>query len=166
VNFWHPKNPLWILMTMKDNKIAWCIKQKKGITLIEQKPHLSDAYLKEAENTLDQMIKLKGKWQVILAYYACYNVLYAILQKIGIKTEIHDCSIEMMKHIPGFSLDSYNFLTKLKKKRINCQYYLENEELTENELKKITTFILNAKAILNFLNSEQINQLRAFLKHG
>jgi hypothetical protein len=70
----------------------------------------------------------------------------------------------MMKHIPGFSLDSYNFLTKLKKKRINCQYYLGNEELTEDELKKITTFILNAKAILNFLNSEQINQLRTFLK--
>jgi hypothetical protein len=75
------------------NKLNWCLKQKRGIKLIELKPHLSISYLKEAEETLENVFSTKGKWKIITAYYACYNAFYSILMKCGIQCEIHDCNL-------------------------------------------------------------------------
>lgn len=60
---------------MNEDKLKWCIKQNKGISLIELKPHLSNSYMKEADDTLENVFRAKGKWKVITAYYACYNAL-------------------------------------------------------------------------------------------
>jgi len=78
------------------NRIKWCSEQKKGIKLIEIKPHLSESYLQEADETLENVFSASGKWKVITAYYACYSALYSILMKTGIKCEIHDCALELM----------------------------------------------------------------------
>ena len=75
---------------MNKGKIKWCLKQKKGISLIELKPHLSEAYVKEADETLENVFATTGKWKVITAYYACYNSVYALLMKAGINCEIND----------------------------------------------------------------------------
>ena len=52
--------------------------------------------------------------------------------KWGIKSEIHDCSIELMD-LFGFSEEEKNFLIELKNKRINCQYYLKEDNINEVE---------------------------------
>jgi uncharacterized protein (UPF0332 family) len=36
-------------------------------------------------------------WIATTAYYARYFALYALLMKIGIKSEIHDCSIAIAR---------------------------------------------------------------------
>jgi len=74
-------------------KLKWCAKQSKGIKLIKINNNLSEAYIKEADETFDNMIRTKGNWKTILAYYSCYNALYSLLIKYGIKSEIHDCTI-------------------------------------------------------------------------
>ena len=67
------------------SKINWCLKQKKGIKLVELKPHLSESYIKESDESLNVCSKLEGKWKLISGYYACYNAFYSLLMKAGIK---------------------------------------------------------------------------------
>ena len=81
---------------MNEDKIKWCCRQNKGIKLEELKPHVSESYMKEADETLENVFSAKGKWKLITAYYACYNALYSLLMKCGIKCEIHECSLELM----------------------------------------------------------------------
>jgi len=147
---------------MQKNKINWCCTQKKGIILTELKPHLSDAYIKEADETLENVFTTTGKWKVITSYYACYNALYAILMNCGIKSEIHDCTIELMKILP-FDTPSIEFMEKLKEDRIQTQYYLKNKEPpTEQHVKQ---FIITCKNIRTNITTPQIEQIRKTLEN-
>lgn len=64
---------------MNKEKLTWCIRQNKGIRLIDLKPHLSKSYMNEADETLENVHPAKGKWKLITAYYACYSALYSIV---------------------------------------------------------------------------------------
>ena len=58
---------------MKKDKIKWCTDQAKGIKLTELKYHLSESYMNEADETFENVISARGKWKIIMAYYACYR---------------------------------------------------------------------------------------------
>ncbi len=139
------------------NKINWCLAQAKGIKLTELKPHLCESYMKEADETLENVFSTTGKWKTITAYYACYNALYALLMKCGIKCEIHDCSIELM-NLFGFDKQEINYIQELKNDRIQTQYYLKNIVL-KDEL-PVKKFILKCKTLLQNLDSETIEKIR------
>ena len=139
-------------------KIEWCLEQKNGIELVEPNDNLCHSYFKEAKETLLQIQGKGSKWDVIMGYYACYHALYAILQKAGIKSEIHDCTIELMSLIKGFTGEDYAFLQSLKKKRINAQYYLIPEILESVALVK--RFLLKCEEIAEKID---INYLRGKL---
>src|SRR3989344_12746 len=83
--------------------ILWCLKQKTGIRKEEPNDQLCKSYLKEANDALVSMnVNIKAglkKWAIITAYYARYNAIYALLKKVGIKSEIHDCSIALMRYL-------------------------------------------------------------------
>ncbi len=146
---------------MVEDKLKWCCKQTKGIRLVELKPHLSESYLNEANESLDVCCKLDGKWKLISGYYACYNAFYSLLMKVGIKCEIHDCSIELME-LFGFQEDDIMFLRKLKADRIQTQYYLKNILLKDENL--IKKFVCKCKEILEGLDSGKIENIRRKLK--
>jgi len=146
---------------MKKDKIKWCQKQAKGIRLIELNPHLSEAYMEEADETLENVFSAKGKWKLITAYYACYNAFYSLLMKCGIRCEIHDCSLELME-LFDFDVSEIEYLKELKENRIQAQYYLKSIEL-EDEI-NVKKLILKCKSLLNDLNSEKIGEIRAKLK--
>lgn len=137
------------IMGQKDNKldgkILWCLQQKQGIGLVEPNDNLSEQYFREAKETLQEISGHGTKWDVIMAYYACYNALYALLMKAGIKCEIHDCTINVMKFIDGFDAADYMFLTKLKDQRIQAQYYLKKEKL-EN-LPEAKKFVMKCQVL-------------------
>jgi len=138
-------------------KIKWCLKQKKGIKIIKPNTNLSNSYLKDADETLENLSTVKRKWKVIIGYYACYNALYSILMKAGIQSEIHECSLELMKFL-DFRDNSVIFLKDLKEKRIKVQYYLK--EIALESEKEVKEFVLECKTILKDLNSEKIEQIR------
>ena len=143
---------------MNENKIKWCLKQRKGIKLVNLKPHLSLSYMKEADETLENMFCVKGKWKLITAYYACYNSLYSLFMQSGIKCEIHDCSLELM-FLFDFDEKDIDFLNNLKEKRIKVQYYLEDLFLEDEN--KVKMFVFKCKTLLNNLNSEKIETIRS-----
>jgi len=143
-------------------KIDWCLKQKKGIKIVEPNDKLSKSYINEALSDLETIEKVNEKWKVITSYYSCYNALYSILMKIGIKCEIHDCTIALMEILEFDPLD-IDFMQSLKEKRINAQYYLESSDLFIDK-KKISDFVIKCKKILSLLNDNKINEIRIKLK--
>ena len=140
------------------SKIEWCLGQKRGIKIIEPNNNLSQQCVKSSEENLDMMRKSIGKWKSITAYYACYEAFYALLQKIGIKCEIHDCTLKLLNLIEGFDDALKNFIIDLKEERIDVQYYLKSPKpLDENQVKD---FVLSCKSKIYSITVDEIAKIR------
>ena len=153
------------------DKLNWCCKQKKGIELIEPNTNLCKEYFEKAENALKAVKSLEGnnEWQISSAYYSMYFSLYAILMKIGIKSEIHICSIELMNTIliSYFSNEDYNLLKKSFKARNDTQYYTDRFVSDEQRIKminKASKIYLKCNEISVNLNPNKIEIIRENLK--
>lgn len=139
------------------DKIKWCKNKKRGIRVTEMNENLAKKYIRKSEDSLKMMNKaISEEWKIVAAYYACYEALYSLLQRIGVKCEIHDCTIEMMKFFP-FEKEETKFLKNLKKKRIGAQYYVSKNVSLEDE-NKIKKFVLKCKEILEKNNFEKIRK--------
>jgi len=147
---------------MRFEKIKWCLNKKKGIRLVEPNDSISNEYLKEAFSDFEMVEKSNLKWKTVTAYYSCYNAVYSILMKIGIKSEIHDCTIALMEVI-GFEEEEISFLNFLKKERVGVQYYLNDSSL-EIDKEKVLGFLNKCKEILIDLNDNKINEIRELLE--
>lgn len=149
--------------TKKMDKLKWCCEQKKGISIIEPNKNLSEEYIKKADESLEAMLINKKGWKIITAYYACYNALYSILMLAGIKSEIHECSIELMNLIDEFKSEDIHFLKGLKKDRIDVQYYLKDRKLEDEDQAK--AFVLKCKQILMSINPDKVrNKIKEAMK--
>src|SRR3989338_290781 len=149
------------------DKLAWCKKQKNGIELIESNSNLSQEYIEKAENALRAVNALEGnkEWQISSAYYAMYFSLYAILMKIGVKCEIHACTIEIMKKTltKYFSNEEINLLQKSLTARIDAQYYTDRDVEDEQRIAMVenaSKFHLKCKEIAIKLTSKEILTVR------
>lgn len=143
--------------------INWCKKQKKGIELVEPNDNLSEAYFSDADDSVSAMEELKGKWKLITAYYACYYAFYAILMKAGIKCEIHDCTLELMRFF-GFDGKQRKFMTNLKKARIDVQYY--RKETLGVDVNLIKSFVVGCKNLCLALDEDKIMEIRDLVKNA
>ncbi len=65
------------------------------------------------------------EWAVSAGYYARYFAVYALLQKIGVKAEIHDCTIALFNYLfhDEISPRLVEELKRAKEERIETQYY-------------------------------------------
>src|SRR3989344_7279411 len=146
------------------DKINWCCLQRDGINLVESNENLAKKYLESAESDFNEMKNSNSlKWKDITAYYSCYNSFYALLQKIGIKCEIHDCTIELLRFLihefGGKMLPmDFEFLKELKKTRVDAQYYLKEPASIDG--KRIINFMLTCKDIYNHISFDEIQKIR------
>ncbi len=138
-------------------KINWCLKQKKGIELVEANDNLSEAYFKDADDSIESMSNTKGMWKTVMAYYACYYALYALLMKVGIKCEIHDCSLALMQFF-DFSEEDKQLLEKMKKERVEVQYYRKEAKVID--IVAIKKFLSNCKQFAKRLDFDKIEGIR------
>ncbi len=153
-----------------DAKITWCCKQKKGIRLIQPNDNLAKEYIQSSEETFIVIQTIKGQsnmWLATTKYYCEYLAAYALLMKLGVKCEIHDCTIELCKLLEKENIMPKDFTKILeydKDLRIDNQYYLKNRkvELNINELRD---FLLNIKDRINSLTLNEINIIREKLKN-
>ncbi len=143
-----------------DGKISWCLQQKNGIELVEPNDNLSTAYLSDADDSLLAMDKITGKWKIVTAYYACYNALYALLMKAGIKCEIHDCTLALMSLLE-FTKEEKVFIQALKKQRIDVQYYLK--PASEIDTTKVKQFVIRCKVLAKLLVEDKVKEVRDHL---
>ena len=145
--------------------IKWCKTQKKGIRLIDPNENLFREYIQTSEETLEVLKSIKGKSKVWLAatkYYFEYFALYALLMRIGIKCEIHECTIAICRLleedgiIPGGYSD---ILEGDKKLRIDNQYYLKNRDVPL-DYSKMVEFVVSIKNIGIKLAEGKIKEFR------
>ncbi len=167
---------------MKEDKdpkshVLWCFKQKRGIKLEGPNDNLCNVYIKKAKSSLNMLESATEKdeidWISTTAYYARYFAFYALLQKCGIKSEIHDCTISLMHFlfVEG-NLIEQHFYTELqlaKELRVDTQYYV-TEEIDLNKLKKDSetarNFVLKMEEVIENLTEEQIKVIREKLSNA
>ncbi len=145
--------------------IKWCMKKKKGIKLIQPNDNLFEEYIQTAEETLDILKIIKGKSKIWLAttkYYCEYFAVYALFMKLGIKCEIHDCTIAVCHLLEGLNIipDGYSkILEEDKQLRIDNQYYLKNKDVPL-DYNKVVEFVINLKNIGIKITKDKIEEVR------
>lgn len=159
---------------MKDDGLNWCFKQKRGIHIIEPNPNLTKAYLKKATSALNTMTAAlqinEADWTATTAYYARYFALYALLMKMGVKSEIHDCTINVAQLLANHIILSQNLVNDIaeaKQTRIDTQYYVATQ-LNQKEIRKnaetARKFVLEIEQTIENTTTKQINTIRTLLK--
>ena len=147
------------------DKIKWCMQQKKGMELVEPSDNLREAYLIKADEALEVLRATDIRdWQLTTAYYAIYHGIYSLLMKIGIKCEIHSCTIEFTKRFlkNHFTPDDFELIDKAFSARIDSQYYVNREVPDRNYdliMKKTPAFLVKCKNIV--LEQKEIIEIRA-----
>ncbi|MBU0528996.1 hypothetical protein KKF86_04470, partial [bacterium] len=82
-----------------------------------------------AEDSLGTMNRERNynlMFSISACYYSMYYSLYSILMKIGIKCEIHSCTLEFMKIMlkEYYSKEDIKTIKKAFDLRILAQYYV------------------------------------------
>ncbi len=139
---------------------------KNGIEIVEPSKNMSDSYMGMAEESL-KMIKKNEEsriWTASTSYYTIYYSLYSLMMKIGIKCEIHQCSIEFMKHFLNFYSKEDLDLIKLSFEiRNDLQYYpdkLVSNDKLDFVKKEAVNFFIKTKEILSKLSEKEIREIR------
>ena len=150
--------------------VKWCLKQKGGIELIEENHNMAESYIKMAEESINALSRVKQSriWTATTAYYIFYYSLYAVMLRIGVKCEIHSCSLEFMKRYIGFyDKKDAEMIEKAFDARINLQYYADrpvDDESIEAVSRYCKTFFIKTKDILSNITERQISEIRQALK--
>lgn len=148
------------------DKIKWCSGKKEGLSLIEPNPDLAGAYIKKAEEALESIrVNIIKDWKISTAYYTIYFSLYAILMKLGVKCEIHSCTIEFAKRFlkEYFEKTELDFAEDSLKARVDSQYYINRtvpDEQYNKMIRKAPEFLVKCKSVIIKLNEKKINEIR------
>lgn len=154
------------------DQIRWCIKTQGGIELIEANGNLANAYFKKAEEALESLSLIKARdWKISTAYYSMYFSLYAVMMRIGVKCEIHKCTVAFMKkYLRGyFNQDDVELLEESLKSRIEAQYYVNrgvSTEIFEKMVKRAPSFLVKCKSMLMKMDEKSVNKIRGDLKRS
>src|SRR3989344_3456667 len=120
-------------------KINFLIKLREEgkISLIDQSDEIKESYAMKSANSLKSAKILLENGQiedaVPMAYYSMYNMLTALLYKIGIKCENHSASVIILKELFGIENSG---ISSAKTERVDKQYYVDFE-ITREEVENL-----------------------------
>lgn len=148
--------------------IKWCLKARNGIQFVQPNKNMSDSYLKMAEESLNVINKVKNYskiWLATTCYYTLYYCLYSVMIRMGVKCEIHSCSIELMKRFLFALYDKaeIELIEDAFEIRQDVQYYpdrLLNVERLNSIANDVSDFIIKTKEIILKLNEKEIQSIR------
>jgi uncharacterized protein (UPF0332 family) len=153
---------------MRD-RLSWCAGIKNGIVLVEPNDNLAAAYLKKAEDAMDAMHSVTSfDWKISAGYYSLYFSLYSVLMKIGIRSENHTCTIEIMQHLLNgfFTPDECEMLEKARRARVETQYYVASSvsgTFSGTLSTRVPRFLVKCRSIVDGLDEKQVEGLRGTL---
>ncbi len=121
---------------MKKMNFLIRLKNEEKLSLIEPSEEIKESYFEKSESNLSSAkILLKNdklEEAVALTYYSMYNLVIALLFKVGIKSENHTASIILLDELFGIDNSDIKYA---KKERIDKQYYtdfnIKKEEVIE-----------------------------------
>ena len=151
--------------------ISWCLNQKDGLELIEQNDNMADSYIKMAEESIAVLKNVHDSkiWTAVTAYYIFYYSLYSLMMRIGIKCEIHSCSLEFMRqHLTQlYSQEDNRMISRAMRARIDLQYYADrpvDAETVEQISRYCKVFFIKTKDIISRISEQQIKNAREALQ--
>ncbi len=152
-------------------KLSFLVKlYKKGVVkVVAPSDEIRDSYFSKSESYLDSakiLIKEnKLEETVSLLYYSMYYSLLGLLFEIGIKSENHTASIELLSSVFGIDTKEIVFA---RKERINKQYYVDFKISKDDVGKLVKTaedFSSKIQDYSSKLTSSKIDELRkTFIK--
>lgn len=151
------------------NKFLNRLKEEEKLELVESSDDICQSYSEKSADCLRsaRLLLQNSLYEnsIGMSYYAMYDLILALLFKIGIKCENHNASILLLKLL--FCEDNlYNIISDAKKERIDKQYYVTSEkdeittEIAEELLKNAEEFSLKVKLLIKNLNNESTEELR------
>lgn len=151
--------------------IKWCLQQKDGLEFIEPNDNLSKSYLNMAEESINAIKGVGGSriWTATMTYYIFYYSLYSLMLRIGIKCEIHSCSLEFMKNYltQFYDKKDIEMIGKAFSARIDLQYYAGrpvDSEAIEETKKHSKLFFIKTKDAISKIAEDEIYNIRENLK--
>lgn len=151
-------------------KISWCKEQEKGIKIQEPNNNLSEEYFENAEESMRVLRSIKktqsNMWLATTKYYIEYFAIYSILMKIGIKCEIHDCTLSLSEYLEKENIipeGTYKRIEQDKELRIDNQYYLKNKKVNI-DIGGLSEFLINIRKSLDKLSKEKVIEIREKIK--
>lgn len=155
--------------------ISWCLKQKRGISLEDENNSLCAVYVKKTKSSLNMLDSALEKnefdWISTTAYYARYFICYALLQKIGIKSEIHDCTISLIDVLfvqnNLLTKNIYEELVLAKDLMAQMQYYVTETfdvEKLKSDCQKAKLFVLEVEEYIESVSSNDADSVRNKVK--
>jgi uncharacterized protein (UPF0332 family) len=123
-----------------------------------------------ALNTMTAAVKIgETDWVLTTAYYARYFALYAFLIKMGVKSEIHDCTVylaELLAQKRILNSELAKDIAESKRTRVDTQYYVQtpqNPVAIRRNVEAARRFVLEIEKAATELTVEQIDIIRAEL---
>jgi len=164
------------LSSLCGEEMKWCFDIKTGPELVKPSDNLSDGYVKKSKDALEMAeLSLEAKkkdWVITTIYYSQYLILYALLQKLGIKSENHLCTMLFAKKFLRKKVDTTKIedLIKLKDERIEKQYFVSDSEMDlkrmEEMNKRAKEFFFYISEIINTITKKEIEEIREkFVKY-
>jgi len=146
-------------------ELKWCCR-KREIELIQPNNNLAMGFLEKAKRSLEEInhaVYLESK--INHAYYAMYNALYALLQKAGIKSEIHACTFEIARFFLSeyFHEEEIDYIEKGLQLRIDATYYTDKKIPDKEALEMISKapeIVAKCKSILPKITEKNIKNIR------
>ena len=125
-----------------------------------------------AENALGTMNREKDysrQFAVSACYYSMYYSLYTVLMRIGIKCEIHSCTLEFMKRIlrDFYTGEDLEVIKKAFDCREIAQYYFDKVVAKEDEqliMARAPLFLNKSKDVISRINNQDIEKMVAELR--
>lgn len=101
-------------------------------------------------------------WLATTKYYFEYFVVYSLFMKLGIKSEIHECTIALCSFLEDEGMlksGVSSMLEKDKKLRIDNQYYLKNIYV-DADYDILLNFMLEIKDVLDKMTYDSVKDIR------
>ena len=157
-------------MEEKSKDFGFCFKKAKGLKLISPNENLVEVYKRKSRSALNMISsaieKQENEWILETSYYAKYFMVYALFMKVGIKSEIHDCTLFALKSLFQDSgiinLEIYTDLEASRDLRVGSLYY-DREFGKEGILKRANTapnFCLEVESIIDNISKEDVIKIR------
>ncbi len=145
--------------------LDWCRKKERGIRLVRPNGNLAQEYLRNSEETLEILERIEGRsrmWLATTKYYCEYFAFYAVMMRLGIRSEIHECTLAVAEALEQEGLLTKGTAAMLiadKELRIDNQYYLKNKEVPLDHA-ALVDFVLEMKRLVRTLTEERITTIR------
>ena len=111
--------------------LSWCCRKENGLKLLDApNDSLAQGYLTQAENALGTMNRERNynrQFAISACYYSMYYALYAVLMRLGVRCEIHSCTIEFAKQLLKdlYTQEEIKAIKKAFDCREIAQYYVD-----------------------------------------